>query len=130
MPSSIHLNRGFATTTTCNPMTSPRTSVSPPGLKFSDKGERVCSISVATAVACWFSGLWVMYVGLPFLGSKPTRIEASGPRQQLLDLKGSGVAAVPLLSGTTDPPTDSIAAGGTADAGRHAPPGRAATGLP
>src|SRR4051812_39793943 len=32
----------------------PRTSVSPLGLKHSDKGERVCSVSVATAVACWF----------------------------------------------------------------------------
>src|SRR6476660_8185434 len=46
----------------------PRTSVSPQGLKLSDKGERVYSISVAAAVACWFFRLVGEVCGVAFLG--------------------------------------------------------------
>src|SRR5690348_16711995 len=68
----------------------------------------------------------MIHANFPFLGSAPLRVEASRPQRRLLGLKGSGVAAAPPPIGTAGPPTGSIATAGTADAGRHVPPGRAA----
>src|SRR5262249_21689237 len=91
------------------PRPRPKTSVSPWGPKYSDKGERGRSMSGSTAVDGCLSRLSVIHAALPFLGLAPMRVEASGPRHRLLGLKGSAAGAAPPHTGTAGPPTGSIA---------------------